>query len=190
MAAAACFSFPRLSTTVPPTRYHLPALPSPIQSHLSVRTQAMASDMLGDFGARDPFPEEIESRFGDKVLGYGDSEHKILIPTSSALSLADLDCSSVPHLQAPMSREDATPLLRKVSGTTTFFTLLIFQFQMRNPSFISSIHFCWEIHVLGVFFAQLWRRYKELNRRMLNFEMFVHSNWFRKYLRTTWLVLL
>ena len=47
---------------------------------------AMA-DLLGDFGARDPFPEEIESKFGEKVLGNVDTLHQILIPTLSALSL-------------------------------------------------------------------------------------------------------
>ncbi|KAK6926235.1 Pterin 4 alpha carbinolamine dehydratase [Dillenia turbinata] len=73
-------------------------------------------DLLGDFGARDPFPEEIESNFGDKVLGAWSTEHKILIPNLAALSLAQLDCSPVSPLQSPMSEDDASQLLRKVVG--------------------------------------------------------------------------
>ena len=30
-----------------------------------------------DFGARDPFPAELESNFGEKVLGNWDTEHII-----------------------------------------------------------------------------------------------------------------
>lgn len=68
----------------------------------------------GDFGARDPFPAEIESNFGDKVLGFKDTEHKILIPNVAALSLAQLKCEPLSHLQPPLSDEDANSLLRKV----------------------------------------------------------------------------
>lgn len=70
--------------------------------------------MLGDFGARDPFPAEVESRFAEKVLGNVDTEHKILIPNVSALSLAQQECSPVSPLQSPMSVDDAQMLLRKV----------------------------------------------------------------------------
>ncbi|XP_012703147.1 uncharacterized protein LOC105913459 [Setaria italica] len=48
------------------------------------------TDILGDFEARDPFPEEIESKFGEKALGNVETLHQILIPTLSALSLAHL----------------------------------------------------------------------------------------------------
>lgn len=77
---------------------------------------ATAADFLGDFGARDPFPAEIESNFGDKVLGSGNTDHKILIPNLAALSLSQLDCAPVSHLQPPMSEQDAQNLLRKVVG--------------------------------------------------------------------------
>lgn len=76
----------------------------------------MGNDLLGDFGARDPFPEELESGFGDKVLGNVDTDHKILIPVASALSLAQQDCSPVSPLQSPMSLDDAQKLLKKVVG--------------------------------------------------------------------------
>lgn len=72
--------------------------------------------MLGDFGARDPFPAEIASGFGEKVLGSGNTDHKILIPNLSALSLSQLDCSAVSPLQPPMAEDDAKELLRKVIG--------------------------------------------------------------------------
>eukprot|EP00210_Caulerpa_lentillifera_P005339 g5102.t1 len=37
-------------------------------------------DLLGDIGARDPFPAELESNFGDKVLGYSNTDHLIKPP--------------------------------------------------------------------------------------------------------------
>ncbi|KAM7491801.1 hypothetical protein LguiA_034722 [Lonicera macranthoides] len=95
---------------------------SPHPLHLSTHTRAstrivaMADDMLGDFGARDPFPAELESGFGEKVLGNFNTEHKILIPNLAALSLAQLDCTSLSPSQPPMSEEQANQLLRKVIG--------------------------------------------------------------------------
>ncbi|RZC48102.1 hypothetical protein C5167_041040 [Papaver somniferum] len=73
-------------------------------------------DMLGDFGARDPFPAEIESQFGDKVLGSGNTEHKILIPNISALSLSSQECTPLDPSQPPLTKQVAQQLLRKVIG--------------------------------------------------------------------------
>lgn len=75
----------------------------------------MGGDLLGDFGARDPFPAEVESRFGEKVLGSSDTEHKILIPNLSALSLSQQQCHPVSPLQPPLSEDDAQKLLKKVN---------------------------------------------------------------------------
>lgn len=75
-----------------------------------VPTVAM-NDLLGDFGARDPFPAEIESRFGEKVLGCPDTEHRILIPNLSALSLAELICD--PKFPS-LAEADARKMLNKV----------------------------------------------------------------------------
>ncbi|PRQ59690.1 putative 4a-hydroxytetrahydrobiopterin dehydratase transcription coactivator Tc-PD family [Rosa chinensis] len=88
----------------------------PTRARPGPRTQALEHDMFGDFGARDPFPAEIASEFGDKVLGFQNTEHKILIPTVSASSLAQQECTPVSPLQAPMLEEDAQELLRKVLG--------------------------------------------------------------------------
>lgn len=88
------------------------------RSSSSLRTFAAAAgghDLLGDFGARDPFPAEIESGFADKVLGNVDTEHKILIPNAAALSLAQQDCTPISHLQQPMSEDEAKKLLLKVN---------------------------------------------------------------------------
>ncbi|KAK4280011.1 hypothetical protein QN277_011696 [Acacia crassicarpa] len=85
-------------------------------SAFRLRTRAMGADLLGDFGARDPFPAELESKFGEKVLGNNDTEHKILIPNLSALSLAQQECSPVSPLQSPMSEDDAKKLLKKIVG--------------------------------------------------------------------------
>lgn len=81
----------------------------------TVRTCATGGDLLGDFGARDPFPEEIESGFAEKVLGNVDTEHKILIPNISALALSQQECTPISPLQDPMSKDDAQKLLKKVN---------------------------------------------------------------------------
>ncbi|CAI9090320.1 OLC1v1025070C1 [Oldenlandia corymbosa var. corymbosa] len=73
-------------------------------------------DLLGDFGARDPFPAEIESNFGEKVIGNFGTEHKILIPNATALSLSQQSCTPISPQQQPMSEEDAKQLLFKVVG--------------------------------------------------------------------------
>ncbi|KAL5973740.1 hypothetical protein ACLOJK_030396 [Asimina triloba] len=77
--------------------------------------RAAGADLLGDFGARDPFPAEIESNFGEKVLGNVDTEHRILIPNLSALSLAQQECSPISPSQPPMTIDEAQSLLRKAS---------------------------------------------------------------------------
>ncbi|KAJ6876364.1 hypothetical protein NC652_035666 [Populus alba x Populus x berolinensis] len=64
---------------------------------------------------KDPFPAEIESAFAEKVLGNVDTEHKILIPTVSALSLSQQECTPISPLQDPMSMDDAQKLLKKVN---------------------------------------------------------------------------
>ncbi|KAI5346749.1 hypothetical protein L3X38_014628 [Prunus dulcis] len=115
--ATANLSIPLLSL---PRHHHLNLHPNlitvPTRLRLGLRTQALGHDMLGDFGARDPFPAEIASGFGEKVLGNGNTEHKILIPNLSSLSLSQLDCSAVSPLQPPMPEDDAQKLLRKVVG--------------------------------------------------------------------------
>ncbi|TKY53539.1 putative pterin-4-alpha-carbinolamine dehydratase [Spatholobus suberectus] len=81
-----------------------------------VATRATGTDFLGDFGARDPFPAELESGFGEKVLGNVNTEHKILIPNISAISLSQQECAPISPLQSPMSQDDAQALVRKVVG--------------------------------------------------------------------------
>ncbi|BBN03538.1 4a-hydroxytetrahydrobiopterin dehydratase [Marchantia polymorpha subsp. ruderalis] len=70
---------------------------------------------IGDFGARDPFPQEIESNFGDKVLGHAGTEHIILIP-SSLLGLSEKSCQPLEPGTQPLSEVEAKALLRKVIG--------------------------------------------------------------------------
>ncbi|PIN26913.1 Pterin carbinolamine dehydratase PCBD/dimerization cofactor of HNF1 [Handroanthus impetiginosus] len=82
----------------------------------TVKIRASGTDLLGDFGARDPFPVEIESNFAEKVLGNVSTEHKILIPIASALSLAQQECIPVSQLQQHMSEDAAKTLLLKVVG--------------------------------------------------------------------------
>ncbi|KAB1204106.1 Superoxide dismutase [Fe] 2, chloroplastic [Morella rubra] len=98
-------------------RPHLNPKPNPTLSFRSSGIRAVGgSDMLGDFGARDPFPAEIASSFAEKVLGNVDTEHKILIPNVSALSLSQQQCSPLSPFQPPMSTDEAQKLLRKVVG--------------------------------------------------------------------------
>ncbi|MCD9644091.1 Alpha subunit of the F1 sector of mitochondrial F1F0 ATP synthase [Datura stramonium] len=85
------------------------------QSRICTRIRC-STDLLGDFGARDPFPAEIESKFGEKVLGYSNTEHKILIPAASALSLAQQECTVISPDQTPLSDFEARQLLFKVVG--------------------------------------------------------------------------
>ncbi|XP_020577766.1 uncharacterized protein LOC110022939 [Phalaenopsis equestris] len=78
--------------------------------------RSMAPDLLGDFGARDPFPAELESNFCEKVAGNENTEHRILIPNLSVLSLAQRSCEPVQSSQLPLYKEDAKKLLKKVVG--------------------------------------------------------------------------
>ncbi|KAG6545052.1 hypothetical protein Mapa_013746 [Marchantia paleacea] len=70
---------------------------------------------IGEFGARDPFPQEIESNFGDKVLGHAGTEHIILIP-NSLLGLSEKSCHPLEPGTQPLSEAQAKALLRKVVG--------------------------------------------------------------------------
>lgn len=113
------FSLP-LSPQPQARSFQLIHLASPTRPRLGRVALAVGGDLLGDFGARDPFPAEIESKFGEKVLGNLDTEHKILIPNVSALSLAQQECSPVSGLDPPMTEEDAQKLLRKVMLLSLF----------------------------------------------------------------------
>ncbi|KAL6645333.1 hypothetical protein ACP70R_016941 [Stipagrostis hirtigluma subsp. patula] len=104
-SSASCFSRPAATTCSFVRRNH---------SGRRMRGSVVAmADLLGDLGARDPFPEEMESNFGEKVLGNVDTLHRILIPTLSALSLARLPLQPD---AAPLSLHDARRLLHKVVG--------------------------------------------------------------------------
>ena len=95
--------------------------------------------MLGDFGARDPFPAEIASGFAEKVLGNVDTEHRILIPNLSALSLAQQNYTPLSPLQRPILKEDAQKLLRKVNLHMKF-RFFIFLWVL---VFIPKINYVW-----------------------------------------------
>ncbi|KGN50323.1 probable pterin-4-alpha-carbinolamine dehydratase, chloroplastic [Cucumis sativus] len=102
-----------------PQPHHRTFLPLPttlLRRNLRSLTVSVGTDILGDFGARDPFPEEIASNFGEKVIGFSDTEHKILIPNARALALSEQECVPVSSLQAPMAEDEAKKLLRKVVG--------------------------------------------------------------------------
>ena len=77
------------------------------------------ADMLGDFGARDPFPEELASNWGENTLGNVDTLHRILIPSVSVLSLSRVPLDPAPT--APLSEEDARKLLHKIVGWRLLF---------------------------------------------------------------------
>ncbi|KAL2227303.1 uncharacterized protein LOC105160767 [Sesamum indicum] len=116
MASAPHLAFsPLLSLSKTPSR-RPPSFLSSTCKRNSLKIRATAPDLLGDFGARDPFPAELESNFCENVLGNVSTEHKILIPIASALSLAQQECVPVSQLQQPMSEDDAKKLLFKVVG--------------------------------------------------------------------------
>lgn len=104
--------------TCPPRAKSLTRTRTVFPSLLTTRAAGPdVNSFLGDFGARDPFPAELESSFGEKVVGYGNTEHKILIPNISALSLSQQECAPISPVQSPISLDDAQALVRKV---TTF----------------------------------------------------------------------
>ncbi|KAJ1693869.1 hypothetical protein LUZ63_010567 [Rhynchospora breviuscula] len=107
----------------------IPLLPNPaifsISSPKALRTRrslvrpiavGTGPDLLGDIGARDPFPEELESNFAENVLGDTDTLHRILIPNITALSLSQMKLEPVESLTQPLSAEDAGRLLKKIVG--------------------------------------------------------------------------
>ena len=109
-------SFPLLLSPYPrhQQQHYLKPIPT-VSFRSSIRVRAQGGvDKLGDFGARDPFPAEVASGFADKVLGNVDTEHKILIPNISALSLSQQQCTPLSPFQSPMSTTDAQKLLKKV----------------------------------------------------------------------------
>lgn len=73
-----------------------------------------ASDILGDFGARDPTTIELESNFGDKVIGFAGTDHNILIPSASQFGLAEKSCKPLAPGTPALSEDEAKALLRKV----------------------------------------------------------------------------
>jgi 4a-hydroxytetrahydrobiopterin dehydratase len=75
-----------------------------------------ASDILGDFGARDPTTIELESNFGDKVIGFAGTDHNILIPSASQFGLAEKSCKPLAPGTPALSEDEAKALLRKVVG--------------------------------------------------------------------------
>eukprot|EP00850_Spirogloea_muscicola_P026414 SM007205S21150 [mRNA] locus=s7205:128:759:- [translate_table: standard] len=75
-------------------------------------------DMLGDFGARDPFPEELASQFGARVQGNADTEHRIALParTAELMGLSAGNCAPLAEGTPALSEREAKALLRKVVG--------------------------------------------------------------------------
>lgn len=110
-----CFSLPITVSSLPSRKVNF-LTPNVETSQSLIFTRIRCNtNLLGDFGGRDPFPAEVESKFGDKVLANPDTEHKILIPTASALSLAHQECTDISPNQTPMSEFEAKQLLFKVS---------------------------------------------------------------------------
>ncbi|CAI5479160.1 unnamed protein product [Closterium sp. Yama58-4] len=73
---------------------------------------------IGDYGARDPRPSELESQFGDKVLGNADTEHRILLPSgiTEVAGLAARNCAPLPAGTQPLAEPGARELLKRVVG--------------------------------------------------------------------------
>ncbi|KAG0585744.1 hypothetical protein M758_2G033900 [Ceratodon purpureus] len=81
---------------------------------LVVRAGAGADD--GGWGARDPYPAEIESNFGDRINGNVDTEHIIMVPTLAVLSLSEKTIKPLAEGAVPLTEAEAKALLRKVVG--------------------------------------------------------------------------
>ncbi|XP_024533261.1 probable pterin-4-alpha-carbinolamine dehydratase, chloroplastic [Selaginella moellendorffii] len=93
------------------TSFQLPACGT--RKVMLVRATAAGKDI--ELGARDPFPEELESKFGDKVLGNASTEHIILVP-SRPVEIAQKSCAELPRGATAMTEKEAKEFLRKVVG--------------------------------------------------------------------------
>ncbi|GMH41706.1 hypothetical protein BSKO_09616 [Bryopsis sp. KO-2023] len=73
-----------------------------------------AHEFLGDMGARDPFAAELESNFGDKVLGNWDTEHLIAPPDeiSKFIGLTSRKCKPCEGGNVPVLEESEIDRLR------------------------------------------------------------------------------
>ncbi len=60
------------------------------------------------------FPAELESNFGDKVVGFAGTDHNILIPSASQFGLAEKSCKPLAPGTPALSEDEAKALLRKV----------------------------------------------------------------------------
>lgn len=80
--------------------------------------RAMTGRDIGEMGAREPFPQELESNFGDKVLGNADTEHRILMPRglTEITGLASRKCSPLPAGAQPLSEAEAREYLKRIVG--------------------------------------------------------------------------
>eukprot|EP00850_Spirogloea_muscicola_P026301 SM006556S20278 [mRNA] locus=s6556:14:821:- [translate_table: standard] len=83
---------------------------------VAAAASASGGNMLGDFGARDPFPEELASQFGARVQGNADTEHRIALParTAELMGLSVGNCAPLEAGTPALSEQEAKALLRKV----------------------------------------------------------------------------
>eukprot|EP00200_Dunaliella_tertiolecta_P005958 CAMPEP_0202355044 /NCGR_PEP_ID=MMETSP1126-20121109/10098_1 /ASSEMBLY_ACC=CAM_ASM_000457 /TAXON_ID=3047 /ORGANISM="Dunaliella tertiolecta, Strain CCMP1320" /LENGTH=226 /DNA_ID=CAMNT_0048947585 /DNA_START=216 /DNA_END=896 /DNA_ORIENTATION=- len=99
-----------------------------------------------DFGARDPFAGEIESNFGEKVLGNFDTEHVIKVPNKikNYVGLTSRTCSAE-GAQTPVQDEKEINLLKnqlagwKVVMGKTGHPTLRFDWRLKNPECTSQL---------------------------------------------------
>ncbi|CAI5501194.1 unnamed protein product [Closterium sp. Naga37s-1] len=123
----------RVASVTPKSR------PTSERKSLVVRASDERFD-IGDYGARDPRPSELESQFGDKVLGNADTEHRILLPSgityvlqirpggvdchgfcapplrAEVAGLAARNCAPLPAGTQPLAEPGARELLKRVVG--------------------------------------------------------------------------
>ncbi|KAG6605648.1 putative pterin-4-alpha-carbinolamine dehydratase, chloroplastic, partial [Cucurbita argyrosperma subsp. sororia] len=80
MATAPNANFPLLRLPRPHSRFSLPQTPPSTFLRRKLRPATIRAAVVGDgdFGARDPFPAEIESNFGDKAPMPEDEAQKLL----------------------------------------------------------------------------------------------------------------
>lgn len=132
VVAALSSSRPKHTNTARPSR----------RSSLQTLAAGGEKGLVGDnFGARDPFAAEIESNFGEKVLGNYNTEHIIKPPDAikQYIGLGSKKCTPYKPGTPPLSEEEITRLKMQCAGwkfdkTASGNSAISFEWKVKNFS--------------------------------------------------------
>lgn len=123
-------SRPKHTNTARPSRR------SSLQTLAATGEQGLVGD---NFGARDPFAAELESNFGEKVLGNYNTEHIIKPPDAikKFIGLGSKKCTPHKPGTPPLSEEEITRLKMQCAGwkfdkTTSGNSAISFEWKVKS----------------------------------------------------------